>query len=342
MSLEVNYGPIGLAGVLAVRAGQNESAYKAQEMALEQQRLNMEQQAQFQRQQAQDKAFELQQAQASQIAVAQRRTPAAESVAGALAASNMTKQDQQQQSLAQLDDMLSKGQITPTQYQNARAGVMTGSKGLIDKAIMPPDQGDPMQKPIFQAQLRSIREQREAAYDELKQINAAKLDPFKSGQVPAGRDKVLQAQIDQTYADEQKILAQATPKPAEAAQPSGNIAGYNPASPTQSSPSAWVGPTAPLGAEGIQNLSRSMAGPGAAPINQTVLAPNGTPDTYAEGHILTNRRTGVSLVKRQGQWVPNSDSTIPATPPDTSQAPPTNFSVSGGGPGSFYKLTPGQ
>jgi hypothetical protein len=176
-----------------------------------------------------------------------------------------------------------------------------------------------MQKPIFQAQLRSIREQREAAYDELKQINAAKLDPFKSDHVPAGRDKVLQAQIDQTYADEQKILAQATPKPAEAEQPSGNIAGYNPASPTPSSPSAWVGPTAPLGA-----------------------APNGTPDTYAEGHILTNRRTGVSLVKRQGQWVPNSDSTIPATPPDTSQAPPTNFSVSGGGPGSFYKLTPGQ
>ena len=287
MSLNVDYGPIGLAGALAVRAGQNEAAYKEQEIALQQQRLSMEQQAETARQTAQDKAFSLQQAQASQIALAQRRTPAAESVAGALSASNMTKQDQQRQSLAQLDDMLEKGQITPSQYQNARAGVMTGSKGLIDKAIMPPNEGDPMQKPIFQAQLRSIREQREAAYEELKQINEAKLDPFKSSQVPAGRDKVLQAQIDQTYADEQKILAQASPKPAAPETP------------------------------GSASMTPFTGWPSDATAQPAAIAPT---QSHPEGTVIRHQQTGQTLVMNNGQWTPmaqgESASGQPWTPPD--------------------------
>lgn len=298
MSLNVEYGPIGLAGALAVKAGQNEAGYKAQQVAMEQQRLSMEQQAETTRQAAQDKAFSLQEAQASQIALAQRRTPAAEHIAGALSASNLTKQDEQRQSLAQLDDMLEKGQITSTQYQQARAGVMTGSKGLIDKAIMPPDQTDPMQKPLFQAKLRSIREQREAAYEELKQLNAAKLDPVKSDQVNPERIKTLQAQIDKTYADEQGILTEAAPKATA------------PESPGSSSMTPFKG------------WPSSGTTPAAAP------APTPSWSGHPDGTILTSPSTGKQFIMQNGQPVPYTLPAAPTAQPATTSIHPVSTAAS--------------
>ena len=327
MSLRIEYGPIGLAGGLAVQAGQNEGAQAAQQMGLRMAEVNSQANAEAARQALEEKSFELRKAMASQLALAQRMTPAASSVADSLTASKSTKQDQQQQSLAQLDDMLSKGQITLQQYQNARAGVMTGSKALVDKAIMPPDQTDPMQKPIFQAQRQMIHDKRTQLYDQMNEIRKATSDDFSAKPPLTGPGSAVevQKQIDATYNDEKKLWGDFAPKASDQpAQPTGNIAGYNPNGPVPSSPSAWIGPNAPLGSQGINDLARQLAGPGAAQI--------GTPPPamgHPEGTILHSASTNQHFIVKNGQIVPY-------TPPSTKTATPSTEAAPTGNPSGPY------
>jgi hypothetical protein len=332
MSLNVEYGPIGLAGALAVKAGQNEAGYKAQQVAMEQQRLSMEQQAETTRQAAQDKAFSLQEAQASQIALAQRRTPAAEHIAGALSASNLTKQDEQRQSLAQLDDMLEKGQITPTQYQNARAGVMTGSKALVDKAIMPPDQTDPMQKPVFQAQRQMIHDKRTQLYNQMNEIRKATSDDFSAKPPLTGPGSAVevQKQIDTTYEEEKNLWGDFAPKPAAPETPgSSSMTPFKGWPSSGTTPAAAPAPAAPAWQghpDGTTFTSRSTGQrfimqngqpvpytPSTAPSAQPAAAqpaaaltdtrPAVEKQLYPEGYVMVNQQEGTKQTMRNGQWV---------------------------------------
>ena len=301
MSLKVEYGPIALAGALAAQAGSNESAYKNQQMVLEQQRLSMEQQAETSRQMAQDRAFSLQQAMASQVAVAQRRTPAADHVAEHLSLENQQKQNEQKLQTDYLDKMLASGKITQQQHDNAMIGVLTGNHELMSRVLAPTEKTDPMEKASFQGSMQQIRDRIKALYEQKKEIQKNVGDPFKT-QPPAKGPGSLADMDDQikTATDEaHKLITDAMKEtPAGPAVPTGNIAGYNPNGPVPSSSSAWIGPAA--------------GQPAAAPISAAT-APvwQGHPD----GSTFTSPSTGKRFIIQNGQ-------PVPYTPPATVQPAP--------------------
>jgi hypothetical protein len=219
---------------------------------------------------------------ASRQAVIDQRTPVADHVAEHLQLENKNRQDEQARTKGQLDTMLSKGQITQTQYQQAMTGVLSGSKGLVDRAIVPTTQTDPLQRPQFQAQVQMLRDKRASLYSEKKEINAALLDPFKAGNVQAGRGAAIDAELKQNYADEAALITSAT----------------------KGVPSAEM----PQGTGSITSGGQTTA----------VAAP--TP-TFQEGHIKVNPLTGEAIIFQKGNWVPYGTpkagpSAVPAPLPD--------------------------
>lgn len=293
MALNVEYGPISLAGGLAAAAGTSVGSAAGQQTAIQSGLSLLSQSSQYNAQQAnrraQDRAFELQQAMADRIAGGQHRTPAADNVAEHLRLETQNRRDEQNRTKTQLDNLLSKGQISETQYGQAMAGVLSGSKGLIDRAIIPAATTDPMQKPLFAARLQMIRDQRAAHYNELKETQAASLDPLKSRSIPKGKLDQIKTNIDQTYKDEATLLAEAS-KSAVAPADMGGSLSMTPV------PNAQEG--------NILNLARSMAGPGAAPIGynpqpgapsgqqQTLMAPPVEQRTVGQTYMLPNGKQG--------------------------------------------------
>ena len=265
MPINIDYSPVGALGSLAATAGQGQGQREAfaqdmqlQDLALRQNELQM-------RRDASDKAFQLQTAMASRQAMVGQRTPVADHVAEHLQLENKNRQDEQAQTKGQLDTMLNKGQITQTQYQQAMTGVLSGSKGLVDRAIIPTTQTDPLQRPQFQAQVQMLRDKRASLYSEKKEIDAALLDPFKAGNVQAGRGAAIDAELKQNYADEAALMSNA----AKSAPPS----------------------AIPQGTPSITSGGQTT----------TMTAP--TP-TFQEGHIKVNPLTGEAIIFQKGNWVP--------------------------------------
>jgi hypothetical protein len=291
MALNVDYGPIGLFGAIAAQAGQNEGKWKQANLDMQAARMTQENIQQANQIAAQDRAHQLQAAMegqrlafAKQQAADQKMSPAAAHVSSYLDQQNQIRQQDKAASKAQLDDLLSKGIITQEGYGRALTGVLTGSKSLIDKAVLGPEQEaanqqaqqtaskaqlddllskgiispedhakamtglitgskglveravigekqtNPLQQAAFTGQLRTIRESRQQAYQQLHEFATNPITGKKTPVVDPDSDpgKALQAQIDKSYADEQGLYKQAAPKTPNPLSSTGGAGGMNP------------------------------------------------------------------------------------------------------------------
>lgn len=315
MALEVNYGPVGLLGAIAGMAGQREGAWKQAGLDMQATRMTQENIQQANQIAAQDRAHQLQAAMASKMAVAQKMTPAAEHVSSYLEQQNAIKQHDQTQSRAQLDDMLNKGSITPEQYGRAVMGLLSGSKGLMDKAIMPPDTTDPMQKPIFAAKLQMIRDQRAQMYDNLKDIRKAQMDVTMkvpdsteidpvTGKVYSTKEAELMAKINKTYTDEQSILSSAAPSPPKASDTGTTGSDGIPRVPGTNIPILKSANPADQGPVGSGYIATPI--PGASPTEQNIMS-------------LINKQVGPGIVGLRGQYPSITRMGGPKITPDIAQ-----------------------
>jgi hypothetical protein len=229
MPITIEYGPAGLAGGLAGLAGQGEANQRSFSQGIQLAEL-AQRQDELRARVAAENSDRLQRAYAQHVASASMRSPVADHVSDHLLAANQIKQEDQNRTKAQLDSMLEKGLITPKQYQNAITGVLSGSRGLIDRALIPTGQTDPLQKPILQARIQMLRDRRASLYNERKEIHAAQMDPGKRSFITPGRNDAITRELDASYKAEHDLLSEGLTKqtpPSEGTMTVNNQAGIS-------------------------------------------------------------------------------------------------------------------
>lgn len=281
MPITIDYSPVGALGAAAAMAGR--AAGQREQFAQGIQLADLD----LRRQQAQDKAFALQTAIAQRKTAEGTRTPAADHIAEHLALTQQARQDDQKRTMDQLDSLLQAGHITEKQHQQAKMGVLSGSKELIDRAIIPLGTADPMELPGFRASLQMTRDKRTSLQEERKELFKAMQDPLNRAKIP-----VIQAQIDAidkeklpaNYQEEQDMIMRATKKLAQPAAP-------------EEAPTPSAQPGFP------------------------------DPSQFEEGHLLRHKTTGALYKLQRGIWTPFTPpapaAPSPASPAPASVAGPT-------------------
>lgn len=137
MPITIQYGPAGLVGTLAVKAGEGAGFAERQEADLRMAQLNLQAQAEANRKRAQNKAFELQKVVADRILAAQVKTPVADHVKEKADLERATQAAEQKTIRAQMDKMLASGIIDQDDYQKGILAMLTGNKGLVTDLFKP-------------------------------------------------------------------------------------------------------------------------------------------------------------------------------------------------------------
>jgi hypothetical protein len=160
---------------------------------------------------------------------------------------------------------------------------------------MNPERIDPLQKPIIQAKIQMLRDQRTAKYAQLKEIQAAQLDPVKQATMGPDQSAQILKDLDQNYKDETDLLTGALGKaPAEPAAGTGTIT-------TQRVPN-----------ESERNILDILKDQGVTLPSwqpQTTSIGGGPPaPVYTDGHVIKNPTTGEMRIMQNGQWMPYQQS----------------------------------
>ena len=135
MPFTIQYGPAGLAGVLAAQAGAAEGQRRNDAAANSLQAAAWDADARMA--EARNRAMELQLAHADRLAAMNMRTPAAQHIAGALTAEQIQKQQDTKGTIDLLGKKLSSGEITQSQYDTAMVGVHSGVHNLVEGVLAP-------------------------------------------------------------------------------------------------------------------------------------------------------------------------------------------------------------
>jgi hypothetical protein len=279
MPINIDYSPVGALVSAAQGAGQAEAQRTSFSQGLQLADLGL-------RQQAQNQAFSLQKAYAERQAAEQSRTPAADHIAERLNLETANRQAERTVIKTHLDGMLSKGQISDDQYQQAMAGVLSDSKELTAQAILQGNRPDPMQKPQFSARVQMLRDDRVTLQNELRQIHVARsnvltpADALSEGKV---REAAIRKELAANVAEEMGMLT----GPEKAASPAGTLSFNGKVVSTTAAPGSLsirpAGQVAPAMIPGLPD-----------------------PSKFEEGHILRNKTTGQTMILQQGAWVPQS------------------------------------
>jgi hypothetical protein len=276
MALRVDYSPVGALMSLASAAG------RAQQQPVYAQDVSLSQAGGIGPMQAQtsDHAFSLQRAMADRIAAAQLRTPAADHIAERADLSRKRRVEEQKQYKDQLDEMLSAGTIDQTQYQKAIIAVLTGNDSLLTEVLKQPKAPKPEKPNISNSQEVSLirekyREQRRMASEELARVDKDLSSEFtatpEAKQKQADLKKQIAGLFDQEAADIEKWRKEGRGQEGEAETPQGKISMSVNGRPVEQTASLQPGmgsvTTLPSKSEqGIMDMARQMAGPGAAQI----------------------------------------------------------------------------
>jgi hypothetical protein len=212
MALNVEYGPISLAGALAASAGQAQGQAAGQQASLGSD-LSLLQTVN--QRYGQDQAFRLQNAMAQKTLAAQMRTPAADHIAEQAEVARQTRTNLQASYKTQLDKMLSSGTIDEGQYQKGMLAVMTGNETLMQHILATPKVT--AEKPnISNAEEIDIirqpfREKRKMLEQTLQKTNAemVKFASMPKFLEPLKRDAAKnQAALDASFAEETAAIDQ--------------------------------------------------------------------------------------------------------------------------------------
>jgi hypothetical protein len=182
MPITIQYGPAGLAGALAVQAGQGEGRLDRQRLDLQSAQLNLQAQHEANVVAAQNKAFELQQAVEDRKAAQAARTPVADHIAEKLQLQNQYRTTQQTALQKQVDAMLASGSIDKATHQKITFGIMEGNKDLVTHLFQPQKPG-PAEKPTisnaeeFELIRQPFKERRRMLDVEEGRINTKLADP---------------------------------------------------------------------------------------------------------------------------------------------------------------------
>jgi hypothetical protein len=253
------------------------------------------------RQQAGDRAYSLQQAHAQLLAAQGIQTPLAGHIAERLNMETQHRQAERDAIKTHLDGMLSKGQISDDQYQQAMAGVLSDSKELTAQAILQGNRPDPMQKPQFSSRVQMLRDQRKALTTELHQIKTARVYPLTSeadkaeGQV---REEEIKKEMAENVAEDMKLTTGGGSSPTSA----GTLSFNGKAVPTDAAPGS---------------LSIRPAG-SAAPATSSLPSWLPDPSHLEEGHTVGGSSGSVYEI-RNHQWVPKTVAPVPV--PQKKSAP---------------------
>jgi hypothetical protein len=181
MPITIQYGPAGLAGALAVQAGQGEGRLERDRLGLQYAQLNLQAQHEANVVAAQNKAFELQQAVEDRKAAQAARTPVADHIAEKLQLQNQYRTTQQTALQKQVDAMLASGSIDKATHQKITFGIMEGNKDLVTHLFQPPKPG--VEKPTisnaeeFELIRQPFKERRRMLDVEEGRINTKLSDP---------------------------------------------------------------------------------------------------------------------------------------------------------------------
>jgi hypothetical protein len=171
-------------------------------------------------QSARDQAFRLQRAQAEQMLAAQQKTPLAASVQATAAAKRAEWDRQQAAARERLNTMRMSKSINEDQYQRALMGLVTDNEALVREALATPKAEKPLVSSAQDIDLirRPYRERRQFLASELQSLRKLANDPLTSTPDVRERAAVLETQIAELFANEERDLAQwrgqkAAPKP---------------------------------------------------------------------------------------------------------------------------------
>ena len=182
MPITIQYGPAGLAGALAVQAGQGEGRLDRQRLDFQSAQLNLQAQHEANVVTAQNKAFELQQAVEDRKAAQEARTPVADHIAEKLQLQNQYRTTQQTTLQKQVDAMLASGSIDTATHQKVSFGITEGNKDLVTHLFQAPKPG-PAEKPTisnaeeFELVRQPFKERRRMLDVEEGRINTKLADP---------------------------------------------------------------------------------------------------------------------------------------------------------------------
>jgi hypothetical protein len=162
MPITIQYGPAGLAGALAVQAGQGEGRLDRQRLGLQTAQLNLQAQHEANQVAAQNKAFELQQAVEDRREALQARTPVADHVKEKADIERADQQKEQEAIRKQMAKMRTAGIISEAEHEKGILAMLTGAKGLVTQLFEPQKPGDPSisnvkEVAIIQAKHRELR-----------------------------------------------------------------------------------------------------------------------------------------------------------------------------------------
>ena len=318
MPINVSYNPVGLLGTLAVQSGQAQGAQMDADRALRIQQMNLQSQVENRRldlmgdaqaQNAQTQAFRLQAAYADRTLAGGMRTPAADHILERNQLATQARQQKQQEAKAQLDTLLKDGTIGQQQYEKALAGVMSGNEALINHAIT--DVEKPVKAPFTQNQQLQTELGLAKQSTRIAQSKLAAMDKQKAG----GYASLLDEDFDTNYTAAKKDVSDALAEEQTIISEYGIGGAAGTTNVSTSVPSVTpipdTGGTATMIPSGLPNVAKAQLlvkqkygnlPPTSSPDQAT---PDNAPaqtETFPEGMIHRNIRTGKRRIWKNGQW----------------------------------------